>query len=102
MKILFTLKIFSEKRTKYLYFNDFTSVVFNFEYDASYIIIRNQTLISRTVVNNKLASAYISNINQRISNVFVTTRLSSLTIITFPHQVSFTMVYTYLKSENVF
>ena len=28
--------MFSEKRTKYQYFNDFTRVVFNFQYDASY------------------------------------------------------------------
>ena len=34
----FTLKMFLGKRTKYQYFNDFTSVVFNFQYDASYVI----------------------------------------------------------------
>ena len=31
-----------------------------------------------------------------------TTHMCSLTTITFPHQVSFAMVDTYLKSENVF
>ena len=34
-----SLKMFSGKRTKYQYFNDFTSVVFNFQYDASYLSI---------------------------------------------------------------
>ena len=33
--------MFSGKRTKYQYFNNFTSVVINFQYDASYIIISN-------------------------------------------------------------
>ena len=57
---------------------------------------------SGIVVNNKLTSAYISNVNQRICNVCKTTHLSSLKTITFPQQVSFAMVYTCLKSENAF
>ena len=59
-------------------------------------------LISGIAVNNKLTSAYISYVNQRISNMCRDNHLSSLTTITFPHQVSFTMVYTCLKLENVF
>ena len=43
-KILCSLKRFSGKRTKYKYFNDFISVVFNFQYKTSYIIIQNQTI----------------------------------------------------------
>ena len=58
--------------------------------------------ISGIVVNNKLTSAYISSANQRISNMCRNNSLSSLTTVTFPHQVSFAMVYYYLKSENVF
>ena len=38
------LKMFLGKRTKYQYFNEFTSIAFDFQYDASYIIIiRNET-----------------------------------------------------------
>ena len=36
--------MFSRKRTKYQYFNDFTSVVFNFQYDAFCIIIHNENI----------------------------------------------------------
>ena len=61
-----------------------------------------RVLISGIVVNNKLISAYISSVNQRILTCAETTRLSSLKITTFPHQVSSVMVYTYLKLENVF
>ena len=59
-------------------------------------------LISGIIVNNKLTSAYISNVNQRISNMCRDNSFSSLTTITFSHQVSSAIVYTYLKSENVF
>ena len=44
------LKMFPGKRTKYQYFHDFTSVVFNFQYDASHIIIRNELILFVTVV----------------------------------------------------
>ena len=55
-------------------------------------------LISGIAVKNKLTS-----VNQRIPNMCLeTTHLFLLTTIIFLHQVSFTMVYTYLKSENVF
>ena len=37
--------MFLRKRTKYSYFNDFTSVVLNFQYDASYIVIRKKIKI---------------------------------------------------------
>ena len=36
--------MFSGKGTKYKYFDDFTSAVFNFQYDASYIIICDHSL----------------------------------------------------------
>ena len=36
--------MFSGKITKCYYFNNFTSVDFNFQYDASYVIIHNQTI----------------------------------------------------------
>ena len=56
-----------------------------------------ERFISGIVVNNKLASD-----NSAFLICAETTHLSSWTTITLPHQVSFTMVYTYLKSENVF
>ena len=59
-------------------------------------------LISGIAVNNKLTSAYISYVNQRISNMCRDNHLSLLTTIKFPNQVSFAMVYTCLKLENVF
>ena len=46
----FNLKMFLGKRTKYQYFHDFTSVVFNFQYDASHIIICNELILFGTVV----------------------------------------------------
>ena len=62
-----------------------------------------RVLISGIVVNNKLTGASITSVKTcAFLTCAETTRLSSLIIITFPHQVSSTMVYTYLKSENVF
>ena len=57
-------------------------------------------LISGIVVNKRLTSAYISSVNQRILICAETTHLFLLTTTTFPHQVSFAMVYTSLKSEK--
>ena len=53
-----------------------------------------RVLISGIVVNNKLTSAYISSVNQRISNMCRDNSFVSLTTITFSHQVSSAMVYT--------
>ena len=55
-----------------------------------------KVLITGIVVKNKLIRAYISSVNQHISNMCQdnSSSLSSLTTITFPHQVSFTIFYT--------
>ena len=59
-------------------------------------------LISGIVVNKKLTNAYISSVNQRISNMCRDNSFLFIDINNIPHQVSFAMGYTYLKSENVF
>ena len=59
-------------------------------------------LNSRIVVNNKLTSTYILSVNQHICNMCQDNSFYSLATITLPHQVSLTIVCTYLKSENVF
>ena len=63
-----------------------------------------KVLITGIVVKNKLTRTYISSVNQHISNMCrdSSSSLSSLTTITFPHQVSSAVFYTYLKAENVF
>ena len=55
-----------------------------------------KVLITGIVVKNKLIRAYISSVNQHISNMCQdnSSSLSSLTTITFPHQVSSTIFYT--------
>ena len=59
----------SGKRTRYQYFNNFTSVFFNFLYDASYIIIRNQ-IISPTLYFETLYISYFRSFLINILAVF--------------------------------
>ena len=44
MKAGMTRNNFTSDLTYFIYLNDFTTVVFNFQYEASYIIIHNQTI----------------------------------------------------------
>ena len=56
-------------------------------------------LISGIVVNNKLTSAYMSSVNQRISNMC---RENSFAFIDNNKILTSSLFYTYLKSKNVF
>ena len=59
-------------------------------------------LFSGIVVNNKLTSAYITIVNQLISNICRDNLFFFIDNKSISHQVSFVNIYTYLKSENVF